>query len=566
MKTSFSDKISPKYKTRAVTQKKGTALPPPDVGIKRKAGNINKKGVTTGVILPTSVVVEDNSQPEPLQVGESPVVLQEKLSPIKVVANEGESPGLSPVHNPNATNEVSNVQQDEVSPTSNLINKDDDIALYLDDANHAKRLPIFLKEPFHIKNLIVNGVDIEKLNGENYLTTNLINFLIKFGIPFFKPEDFLVPMCNVGPLFDLFNEKAESTNELDKKFVQIAREKYKNFSTKPFRVTFVNCYEDHFFVIFMIFDPTDREEDYFQYIKVYDSMFRAYRNGRFVQLPNTLVTNLLLKFQKFVLNYILYDTDNPDVLSDPKLVLRDVTYHQCPRPSNEYDTALYAYGILLHLVSCINITSTIFTQNEITYFRKSLYIIFNAPIEEVGMDPTKWMSTEFINSFFRFKYFSSNEENLFLDYLHRFTNYKNNSPTKNTDDEDYYDEEYNEEMEDDVISGTNEDLKQSNQQSNNEQSNQRENIVPYFDETFKEIFLDINSGLDVYCFTDLEEVSQKIEMYEFESKNKLRISKSVATVGSRLYTCVAHEGCQFRAAFGPRRGDKQLVLKNVLIS
>ena len=118
------------------------------------------------------------------------------------------------------------------------------------------------------------------------------------------------------------------------------------------------------------------------------------------------------------------------------LVTRDVSYHQCPRPDNEYDTALYAYGILLHLVSCINITSTIFTQNEISYFRKSLYIIFHAPIEEVGMDPTKWISTEFINSFFRFKYFSSHEENLFLNYLHRFTNYKDNSPTKNKYDGD----------------------------------------------------------------------------------------------------------------------------------
>ena len=30
----------------------------------------------------------------------------------------------------------------------------------------------------------------------------------------------------------------------------------------------------------------------------------------------------------------------------------------------------------------------------------------------------------------------------------------------------------------------------------------------------------------------------------------------------RLYTCVSHTECKFRARFGPRRGDKQLVLKS----
>ena len=60
---------------------------------------------------------------------------------------------------------------------------------------------------------------------------------------------------------------------------------------------------------------------------------------------------------------------------------------------------------------------------------------------------------------------------------------------------------------------------------------------------------------------DLEDLTKKIRKYEVASDIKLRISKSNSKVGSRLYTCVSHENCVFRARFGPQRGNKKLVLK-----
>ena len=61
--------------------------------------------------------------------------------------------------------------------------------------------------------------------------------------------------------------------------------------------------------------------------------------------------------------------------------------------------------------------------------------------------------------------------------------------------------------------------------------------------------------------TDLDDLTKKILKYEVASDLKLRISKSNSKVGSRLYTCVSHKNCVFRARFGPKRGNKQIVLK-----
>ena len=270
--------------------------------------------------------------------------------------------------------------------------------------------------------MIVNDDEIEKLNidkekfGSDYwLSTNLIDFLIKYGIPLFKSEEILVPTCNIEGLLDMYNSKAKSDSDNDKKFVKFAREKYKNYGTKPFQIFQVSCQEGHFFVLEMVFDATDVEGNFFQWVKVYDSLKRSGRNKkRVIQLDNTTVRNLLKKYQEFFIKNILYGTDHKEVLNDPEYILQDLSYHECPIQENSYDCALFAYGILIHLVRGIKIKNNIFTQSEVTYFRKSLYLIFNAhPSELSGVDPKKWISAEFITSFFPKTYSSSNNPNIF---------------------------------------------------------------------------------------------------------------------------------------------------------
>ncbi len=359
---------------------------------------------------------------------------------------------------------------------------------------------------------------------------------------------------------DFFNEKAASIEPSDIKFVEFAREKYKNFSTKMFRIIFFGYDDAHYYVVFMIFNATDQEDDFFQYIKVYDSRYFVCRDGRIIQKANPKVTSLLHKFQNFVANYILYDHDNQEVVNNQNSIMRDVTYHTCPRPiiDCQFDCSLFGLGVVLHLVRVINITQTMFTQNEITYFRKSLYLIFNATEDEVGTNPRKWISTEFINSFFPFLFSTSNEVNLFLDYLHQFhPNYQSpkrfiKKSNRKYDSDDYDSDDYDDA---DTV------LPNIREVSDIEVAPSRQMIMPKEDDIFKEIFIDINIGNQQYVYRDLEEVTEKISLYELESKIKLRIQKSVNAIGSRLYTCVSHEGCNFRASFGPRRGNKDLILK-----
>ena len=56
-----------------------------------------------------------------------------------------------------------------------------------------------------------------------------------------------------------------------------------------------------------------------------------------------------------------------------------------------------------------------------------------------------------------------------------------------------------------------------------------------------------------------DELSWNIPNYEIESNIKLRISNSCPATGSRVYTCVSHHHCNFRASFGPIRSTKKLI-------
>ena len=146
----------------------------------------------------------------------------------------------------------------------------------------AQITPMFLQEPFLTVDLILNNDCIEKLNelnGDKWLTTNLLDFLIKYGLPLWKTDDILVPTSAINNLLEIYNNKAKSTAGKDKIFVRDKRNIYKHYTTKPYRIIVINCHKGHFFVISMIFDATDAEGDYFQYINIYDSLKRSFRKN-----------------------------------------------------------------------------------------------------------------------------------------------------------------------------------------------------------------------------------------------------------------------------------------------
>jgi Ulp1 family protease len=119
----------------------------------------------------------------------------------------------------------------------------------------------------------------------------------------------------------------------------------------------------------MIFNAMDSDGDFFQYIKVYDSLSRNYnKKRRILQVQNPAAITLLKKYQQFFINYILYDTDHKEMLNNPDYILQDVTYHECPVQENSYDCGLFAFGIMQHLVRSINITSKSYRRFNLQNF------------------------------------------------------------------------------------------------------------------------------------------------------------------------------------------------------
>ena len=114
-------------------------------------------------------------------------------------------------------------------------------------------------------------------------------------------------------------------------------------------------------------------------------------------------------------------------------------------------------------------------------------------------------------------YSSSNNLNIFLVYLHQFNPAL--YPLPNTQEEAEDKGHYVEELVCDHLG---------------------EYITPYEDKHFAEIFIEGPQE-----FVELDAVSDKIAKYEMENNIKLKICKSNASSGSRLYTCVSHTECKF---------------------
>ncbi len=378
MKTSYSESKSPHYKTRgAKNKKKGSNMIAPDNPQIEVESDILGKGTKTH---------EDNKSDD----------------------DDYLPKGIS-----------------DVNPSNNERNEED-------DANEEYIHPIFLQEPFHLKNMTIDDNHIKKLKGvkgDKFLSNELVDFLIKNGIPSWKPIDFLVTSTNVESLLDFYNEKAESTNESDIGFLQKAREEFKFFKTRQFRIVSLCFEKGHYFIIFMILDANDVDGDYFQYLTIYDSLKRSVRNveqngptnnAASVKpvVHNSSAIRVLKKYQQFFLNYILYNSKHKYLLKDPVFILKGISYGETPVMEKGCDCSLFGYAVLLHLACGLRIKKDLFTQKDISYLRLSLYIILNATTNDVGANPKEFIPYEFLVSFFKNTYTTYEEPNLFLDYLH----------------------------------------------------------------------------------------------------------------------------------------------------
>ncbi len=546
MKTKYSDYKSPPYKTRAVTSNKNknqVVLP---------AGNIPHNPSVTRKAAETAKAQTTNNE--------------HTLNTEK--NNE---------HTLNTEKELMATVAVQPQPTTNLF------ACSL-AGDVESNIPIFLNEPYKIENLYLSEESIQLLNGNNWLSTELIDFLIKHGTPFFITSDIAIPSTDIERILEVYNKKAKSTEPNDLLFIKKKREELKYFGTKPIRIYSVVQNKGHFFVIDMIFDATDSEGDFFQSITVYDNLLRRERINENSKKPKKKLRNdsaikLLKKYQTFFYNYILYDKSEDILLNYKNAIYEDICYVECPLVENKYDSGLYAYVIFLHIVRGIFIQSKLFTQSDITTFRKALYIVLTGSEEELKADPKKFISTDFITSFFGMTFQSNNKPNNFINYFHKATNYVSPSKRRELIDEGNNLQERNIFCTE-VIGNQDDNENQEDYENFEEEDhhfsdkllvrNQKLNHVnPERDVLFKEMFVygnDIEGNYKGFDdIRDMDDLSIKITQYEREADIKLRIEKSSNVIGSRLYTCVSHNNCMFRARFGPRRGDKKIILKNTAV-
>jgi hypothetical protein len=180
------------------------------------------------------------------------------------------------------------------------------------------------------------------------------------------------------------------------------------------------CSSGHFFVITMVFDPTSTTGDFFQDVKIFDSLkrptTRTINTRHFNKCP---ATEFLQKFQLFVRKFILYDSDIATVyLSDKQHILQNIDYVECPQQENLSDCSLFAVAVVFHTINDRTVHKNIFSQKDITYFRKGLYKILSAETNFIIGETKKFVSRQFLLSFFPELNFASVKKDPFIYYLH----------------------------------------------------------------------------------------------------------------------------------------------------
>ena len=367
MLTSYS-KISPFYKTRAATAKK---------------------------ISNNAIAGTENALFASVAVARMPAPNAEPNAFVGQLRRNNESENMAFV-----TQEEGEV---EVSPDDTHYNCTEELD-ERDEENGTAVRPNFLNEPYKEKDIILSEDSITKLNGDNWLTTELLDFLIKHSCPFWLPSDVAIPTTNVERLLDELNAKASSNDPDDMEYVKTKRNEYKYFATKQFRIYTFSVQKGHYFLLEMIFDGADSDGDFFQYITVYDSLLRRERNNAKTNikkkpLKNDTALQLLKKYQTFCYNYILHDKEESLLSKFKDSIFNEVTYVESPMIKVPYDSGLFAFVIFLHLLRGFRITPDVFTQGDVTAFRNGLKIVVNGPKEELNCDPKSFIPVEFIYSY-----------------------------------------------------------------------------------------------------------------------------------------------------------------------
>ncbi len=415
--------------------------------------------------------------------------------------------------------------------------------------------PVFLQEPYHSEGLYLSLTNIQDLSGPYWISTRLVDYLLKWGIPPKKEKDIIIPTSAITSILDIYFRKSTSDAPDEKKWLEEKMQELKYFAEGSYKFIICSCSKAHFFVITLDFDADDIDGKIFRNVTIYDSIKRSVRSNDYKINNKSEAGQFLKRFQKFLLLYVLHESEMAkNLLTDNEFILQKGNYKLCPQQENTHDCGLFAFAIVLHLVRGQEITEKTFTQSNIAFFRKALYLVLNATPGPKMPDPTKVLSRKFLISFFDNIYEESVKPDPFLEYLHLHTNKKIGHPINlyvNNELEDLEDSQEFEELYGSNLSSNN-DIDHEVDSDNNDDN---QGTQTYPDVVFQRYFEENNYG-----FKNFEELFNCICEYQEESKIRLKIDKSQPHRDYYLYLCGQHTGCNFRASFGKYRG--KIILKN----
>ncbi len=436
------------------------------------------------------------------------------------------------------------------------------------------KLSGFLLEPYFDEEKIISKQSIDKLQDGFWVSTEFIDYLIKFGIPFpaVTDEEVIVPMSAIHNLLTVYLRNAENDKEwYDKKKID-----YQRYSIKPSTIIMISCDDSHFLVIKIEFDPTNTSGNIFKRTTIYDSLKRSGRNQKKLVSASSTEGMFLMRVQSFLAKYVLYGTSmGKKLINKPQFILKLAKIHECPIQKNLDDCGLFAIGVVYHLLNNVEIDATTFSQADITNFRQSLYSLFQIPEGEIKPDPKKFLSRAFIYSFFPKLKFTPFKPDPYLNYFLEqekalatmqplVTSLKTEKSEKNEEkfeeligsgSEDEQEEEEEEEEEEENEEEAKEEGEVQVGMEEVQEGSNNNNITR--DDKFKAIFVDNpDLALDI-----LEQLDYIINEYQQWSGNSLSTKKVVKARLFRRYNCVQHKNCTFRASFGIRKSDCKIVLK-----
>jgi zinc finger SWIM domain-containing protein 3 len=372
----------------------------------------------------------------------------------------------------------------------------------------------FACDPVRSNPITVDTTDIRRLSQPAFLSTALIDFILQRSLNPTQVKDFIFATSNCKMYFDMENTKVDSP--LNANSVAKARQRYRQYSSNPFRLVAANCNGTHFFVIDVTFDI--RHPKIFQRVVVYDSWLPLSSPIQKIDKDDR-PADCLRQLQLFLSQYCFYDHPQNKILqTDPMYILKEAYFAACPQQRNDPHCGIFAVANILHLVHGIPIDTDIYNIDHVKTFRAELH-------ELLTNEHTTGLTPEVARNFFP----------MLQMQLHN----NRDSPAVAVAP---------------TATSTSSEKQEPNQLRmtiNHETAVQRSlspsSLSPsppsFEDHQFRRMFIANDT-----TYANYEQIAELVEQYQILSGFRLAIRR--VQFGGKLYFCASHRDCCFRAKFG----------------